>query len=77
MYKVIDKSPSKEHIKLFKMQESANEAFANFKIELNELSRELRETLLVTYALDQKVLTYQESLFLSVPVKTPVPEQTA
>lgn len=75
MYKVIDTCPSKEHIEMFKMQESVNEAFANFKIDLNELSQELREALLVNYELDQKVLTYKDSLFLSVPVKTPAPEQ--
>ncbi len=68
MYKVIYKSPSKEHIKMFKMQASANEAFANYKIDLNELSKEQREMLLNKYELDQKVLTYQESLFLSVPL---------
>ncbi len=68
MYKVIDKSPSKEHIKMFKMQASANEAFANYKIDLNELSKEQREMLLNQYELDQKVLTYQESLFLTVPL---------
>jgi len=75
MYKVIDKCPSKEHIQMFNMQESANEAFANFKIELSELSQEQRETLLVKYELDQKVLTYKESLFLSVALKAPVSEQ--
>lgn len=75
MYKVIDKCPSDEHIKMFNMQENVNEAFANFKIELSELSQEQRETLRVKYDLDQKVLTYKESLFLTVPLKAPVSEQ--
>lgn len=69
MYHIIKKHPSKELIETFKMQESSNETYANFKIDLNELSSEQRKQLITKYQLDQKVLTYKESLFLSFPLK--------
>ncbi len=69
MYHIIKKYPTKELIETFKMQESTNETYANFKIDLNELSAEQRKQLITQYQLDQKVLTYKESLFLSLPLK--------
>ena len=69
MYHIIKTYPSKELLETFKMQESSNETYANFKIDLNELSSEQRKQLITKYQLDQKVLTYKENLFLSLPLK--------
>lgn len=68
MYKILKKSPSQEHIGMFNMQESSNEAFRNFKIDLNTLSGEQKKLLCDAYALQPTVLTYKDDLFLSVPL---------
>lgn len=69
MYQIINKRPSNEQIISYKMSENANEAYINFKVDLGELTIEQRKELMIKYQLEQNILTYKESLFLSIPVK--------
>ncbi len=65
---MIKKSPSQEHIGMFNMQESSNESFRNFKIDLSTLSGEQKQLLCDEFALEKTVLTYKEELFLTMPL---------
>lgn len=63
---MIEKCPSEEFISMFNMQESANESYRNFKIDLSILSGEQKKLLCNEFTLDQKVLNYKEELFLAI-----------
>ena len=68
MYSLINKTPTTEDIKIFKMQESINEKFINYKINPNELSLEEKELLITRYILDNKASNYKDFIFLLMPV---------
>lgn len=67
MYSFINKTPTTEDMKIFKMQENINENFINYKINPNELSLEEKELLITKYRLDKKVHNYKDFIFLSMP----------
>ena len=68
MYSIINKTPTTEDIKIFKMQESINEKFINYKINPNELSLEEKELFITKYKLDNKASNYKDFIFLLMPV---------
>lgn len=68
MYVFIKKRPMKEDVKFFKMQESLNEKFINFRIDPNQLSMEERKTFIAKYKLEAKALSYADSIFLAMPI---------
>ena len=68
MYLFINNKPTTEDIKMFKMQESINEKFINYKINPNELSLEEKKFFIARYKLDSKASNYKDFIFLSMPV---------
>ena len=70
MYSFINKTPIEEDIKVFKMQKSINENFINYKIDPNELSLEEKKLFVTKYKLDNKVYSYKDFIFLSIPIST-------
>lgn len=67
MYVFIKKRPREEDINLFKMQESVNEKFINFRINPNQLSVKERKTFIVKYKLEGKAISSEDSIFLAMP----------
>ena len=68
MYSFINKTPTAEDIKIFKMQENINENFINYKINPNELSQEEKKLFITKYKLDKKAYSYKDFIFLSLPM---------
>ena len=64
MYLFINNKPTTEDIKMFKMQESINEKFINYKINPNELSLEEKKFFIARYKLDSKASNYKDSPIL-------------
>ena len=68
MYSYINKTPTIEDIKIFKMHENINENFINYKINPNELSLEEKELFITKYKLDKKAYNYKDFIFLLMPI---------
>ena len=67
MYSFINKKPTKEDIRDFKMAENVNENFINFVINPNLLSIEEKKRFISKYKLDNTTLLYKDSIFLAMP----------
>lgn len=68
MYIFLENIPTNEDIKKFKMFQTVNENYINFKIDPNQLSTEDKQTLIKKYKLRQETLRYKEHIFLSISI---------
>ena len=68
MYIFLEKLPLTNDIKEFKMYQSINENYVNYRIDFDSLPTEEKKSLIRLYKLNIDLMKFKEDVFLSLPV---------
>ena len=68
MYIFLEKLPLTNDIKEFKMRQSINENYVNYRIDFASLPTEEKKRLIRLYKLNIDLMNFKEDVFLSLPV---------
>ena len=68
MYIFLEKPPLTNDIKEFKMRQSINENYVNYRIDFASLPTEEKIRLIRLYKLNIDLMKFKEDVFLSLPV---------
>lgn len=68
MYIFLEKLPLTNDIKEFKMRQSINENYVNYRIDFASLPTEEKKRLIRLYKLNIDLMKFKEDVFLSLPV---------
>ena len=68
MYIFLEKLPLTNDIKEFKMYQSINENYVNYRIDFDSLPTEEKKSLIRLYKLNIDLMNFKEDVFLSLPV---------